>query len=127
MLCTRYCFVQNYVLSRYFKTVIQVKIYVLCCAIWYHLYNFKNVRNTHGRVLLLVNFIKSNTPHGCFLNCTNCTWYHTNGTKSCNTPHILIRDSIQKATNQETSCSTSTIKVPSSPPTMENFQICVHL
>ena len=52
----------------------KAKIYVLCCAIWYHLYNFKNVRNTHGRVLLLVNFIKSNTPHGCFLNCTNCTF-----------------------------------------------------
>ena len=24
------------------------------CAIWYHLYNFKNVKNIHGRVLLLV-------------------------------------------------------------------------
>ena len=38
------------------------------CAIWYNLYNFKNVKNTHGGVLLLVkfqastyNFIKSNT------------------------------------------------------------------
>ena len=27
---------------------------VMLCAIWYHLYNFKNVKNTHGRVLLLV-------------------------------------------------------------------------
>ena len=24
------------------------------CAIWYHLYNLKNVKNTHGRVLTLV-------------------------------------------------------------------------
>ena len=24
------------------------------CAIWYHLYNLKNVKNTHGVVLLLV-------------------------------------------------------------------------
>ena len=39
------------------------------CAIWYHLYNFKNVKNTHGRVLLLVklqaqtfNFTKSKAP-----------------------------------------------------------------
>ena len=24
------------------------------CAIWYHLYNLKNVKNTHGGVLLLV-------------------------------------------------------------------------
>ena len=28
------------------------------CTIWYHLYNFKNVKNTHGGVLLLVR----NTP-----------------------------------------------------------------
>ena len=39
------------------------------CTIWYHLRNFKNVKNTHGVVLLLVklqaeacNFTKSNTP-----------------------------------------------------------------
>ena len=39
------------------------------CGIWYHLYNFKNVKNIHGRVLLLVrlqnkarNFTESNTP-----------------------------------------------------------------
>ena len=24
------------------------------CAIWYHLYNVKNVKNTHGEVLILV-------------------------------------------------------------------------
>ena len=24
------------------------------CAIWYHLYNLKNVKNTHGEVLILV-------------------------------------------------------------------------
>ena len=24
------------------------------CRIWYHLYNLKNMKNTHGRVLLLV-------------------------------------------------------------------------
>ena len=29
-------------------------IYVMFCAIWYHLYNFKNVINTYGRVLLSV-------------------------------------------------------------------------
>ena len=28
--------------------------YVVCCAIWYHLYNLKNEKNTHGGVLLLV-------------------------------------------------------------------------
>ena len=40
----------------------------MLCAIWYHLYNLKNVKNTHGRVLLSVklqasvcNFTKTNT------------------------------------------------------------------
>ena len=28
--------------------------YVVRCAIWYYLYNLKNVKNTHGRVLVLV-------------------------------------------------------------------------
>ena len=27
--------------------------YVMCCAIWYHLYNLKNVKNNNGEVLLL--------------------------------------------------------------------------
>ena len=43
------------------------------CAIWYHLYNFKNVRNTHGGVLILVklqaetcNFTKIYTPSWVF-------------------------------------------------------------
>ena len=43
------------------------------CAIWYHLYNFRNVKNTHGGVLLLAklqvqacNFTKSNTPPWVF-------------------------------------------------------------
>ena len=30
------------------------------CAIWYHLYNLKNVKNTHEGVLLLVYYY--NTP-----------------------------------------------------------------
>ena len=43
--------------------------YVMHFAIWYHLYNLKKVKNTHGGVLLLgklqakvCNFTKSNTP-----------------------------------------------------------------
>ena len=34
-------------------------------AIWYHFYNLKNVKNTHGGVRLL-NFTKSNTPPWVF-------------------------------------------------------------
>ena len=44
-----------------------MKRFVLRCAIWYHLYNLKNVKSTHGGVLILVklrasacNFTKIN-------------------------------------------------------------------
>ena len=53
------------------------------CAIWYHLYNLKDVKNSHGGVLLLAklqakacNFTKRNTApwvFSCFLNCINST------------------------------------------------------
>ena len=43
------------------------------CAIWYHLCNLKNVKSTHGGVLILVmlqalacNFTKINTPPWVF-------------------------------------------------------------
>ena len=32
------------------------------CAIWYHLYNLKNKKNTRGGVLLLVKLQAFNTP-----------------------------------------------------------------
>ena len=45
-----------------------VKTYVMLSPIWYHLYNFKNVKSTHGGVLHLAklkteafNFTESNT------------------------------------------------------------------
>ena len=60
-------------------------LYMMLCMIWYHLYNLKNVKNTHGGVLLLAklqaeacNFTKSNTPPWVFFTFLNCT----NGTKS---------------------------------------------
>ena len=47
--------------------------HVMRCAIWYLLYNSKNVKNTHGGVLILVklqvsacNFTKINTPPWVF-------------------------------------------------------------
>ena len=48
---------------------------------------FKNVKNTHGGVLLLVKLqaeAKSNTSPWVFFTFLNCK----NGTKSLNTPHI---------------------------------------
>ena len=47
---------------------ISCQVYGMLCAIWYHLYKLKNVKNTHRGVLLLgklqvlaYNFTKSNT------------------------------------------------------------------
>ena len=65
------------------------RIFVVLCAIWYHSYNLKNVKNTHEGVLLLVklqalasNFTKSNTPP-CFLffffKKKKIVWYLLNG------------------------------------------------
>ena len=54
------------------------QLFVMRCAIWYHLYNIKNVKNIHGAVLLLGNFTKSNTTPWVFFTFLNCT----NGTKS---------------------------------------------
>ena len=42
----------------------RTKTFVMFCAIWYHLQNFKNVKNTHGGVLLLVKLLaKSLQPY----------------------------------------------------------------
>ena len=55
----------------------------MLCAIWYHLYNLKNVKNTHGGVL---PHQKVTMIHGCFPRPPNCA----NGTKARNTPHIRL-------------------------------------
>ena len=68
-------------------------IYVMPCAVWHHLYNLKNVKNTHRRVLLLVklqalayNFIKSNTHPWMFLMFFELyKWYHIAQSISCHT------------------------------------------
>ena len=48
----------------------------MCCAIWYHLCNFKNLKNAHGRAFNTSPWVSSR-----FLNCTN-------GTKSCKASHM---------------------------------------
>ena len=55
----------------------------MCCAVWFHLCNLKNVKNTHGAVLILVklqasacNFTKINTLPWVFFTCFKlCKWY----------------------------------------------------
>ena len=46
-----------------------VLTHVMCCPFWYHLYNLKNVKNTHGGELLLVKALDWGFLH--FLNCIN--------------------------------------------------------
>ena len=45
-------------------------LFVMRCAIWYHLYNLKNMKKTHGGMLLLlklqVTLLKVAILHGCF-------------------------------------------------------------
>ena len=62
---------------------------MMLCAIWYHLYNLKNVKNIHGGVLLLVRpatLLKVTLLYECFLQFLNCT----HGTKSHKVSHIDI-------------------------------------
>ena len=54
----------------------------MLCAIWYHLYNVKNMKNTHGEVLLL----KVSLLHGYFSRFLNCG----NGTKTRKASHIDV-------------------------------------
>ena len=67
------------------------------CAIWYHFHNLKNVKNTHGGVLLLVKLqakclqLKVTLIRGCFSRFSNCT----NGTKSCKTSHLVTATGLE--------------------------------
>ena len=56
--------------------------------IWYHLYDLKIVKNTHGRVLLLVTLQAkaSNTPPWVFFMFFNCS----NGTKLYKASQIIL-------------------------------------
>ena len=63
---------------------------VMRYAIWYHLYILKNVKNTHGEVLVLVKLqaevLKLAILHGCFsrfLKCTNSTKLHKASMLNC--------------------------------------------
>ena len=65
------------------------------CTIWYHLFNLKKLKNTHGGVLILVqlqaeacNFTKINTPPWVFSRFLNCT----KSTKSRNASHFMLQE-----------------------------------
>ena len=71
---------------------------VMLCAIWFHLYDLKNVKNTHGGVLLLVKLqaeasLKSNIPPWVFFTflivqmVPNCAKRHKYVYGSAHTTH----------------------------------------
>ena len=81
--------------------------YVMRCAIWYHLYYFKNVKNTDRVVLILVklqaeacNFTKINTPLWVFFTflklykwyqIVQCTTYWFSGLVNwCHVQKVLM-------------------------------------
>ena len=88
---------KNSILSDYCDCV--KIVYLVGCAIWYHLYNLKNVKNTREGLILLVklqdlacNCTKINTPPWVFSRFLNCT----NGTKTCKASHIRFNIIIGK-------------------------------
>ena len=68
--------------------------YIMLCAVWYHLYNLKNVKNTHGGVLLSVKFdrfTKSNTPPRVFFTFFKLyKWYQIAKHITYNLPVVTI-------------------------------------
>ena len=64
-------FAQNQ--QNYSQTIIsKIASFVMLCAIWYNLYDLKNVKSTHAEVILLIKFqastynFKVSLLHGCF-------------------------------------------------------------
>ena len=79
--------------QRNFKEILVIKHSSVYHLLTIDLYNFKNMKNTHGGALLLVklqakarNFTESNTPRGRFSLFLNCT----NDTKSRKASHIPV-------------------------------------
>ena len=51
-----------------------MKWFVMLCAIWYHLYNLKNMKSTHEGVLLMAaHLLKVTLLHECFSRLLNFT------------------------------------------------------
>ena len=61
--------------------------YVILCTIWYHVYNFNNVKNSHARVLLLEK-LQAIT---LFFECFSRFLSSTNRTNSRRASHIEKR------------------------------------
>ena len=58
------------------EVCIAIYLFVVRCAIWYHLYNLKNVKNTHGGVLAVGVgfFVWASVPDRCIIHCYRCSF-----------------------------------------------------
>ena len=54
LVCTFKSSVEEILVSYYLFYSLKERSYQKFCAIWYHLHNLKNVKNTHGGIPLLV-------------------------------------------------------------------------
>ena len=96
---------------------------VMCYVNSYHLYNLKNVKNTHGGVLLLIklqakakasNFTKSNTPPWVFFTFSKlCKWYRI---AQCITS--LLTHRFDRTQHNRLRCSSPQTEHKCSPPTL---------
>ena len=55
------------------NSIMQKSVYETLCAIWYHLYNLKSVKNTYWGVILLLKVALLHRYFSHFFNCTNGT------------------------------------------------------
>ena len=78
-------------------------LYVVRCAIWYHLYYLKNVKNTHGGLLLLVKLEAKAWVFSTFLKLHK--WYQiAQNTTYCQAgdqikAEVRLRSQIQASVN----------------------------
>ena len=68
----------------------------MLCAIWYHFYNLRNVKNTNRGVFLLLpaTLRKVALPHVCFsrfLNCTNDTEFYNASQVKISMKFIIVK------------------------------------
>ena len=90
-----------YKIYKIYKSIQMPQKYVVRCVIWYHMYNLKNVKNTHGGVVLSVKLqallqvstlLRVTLLHWCFSRFLNCT----NGTKSRKASQIFTKNLIHR-------------------------------
>ena len=80
------CYCQHLSVTRNWPNL--TEICVTLRAIWCHLHNLKYVKNTRGKVILLVRLQWSITPLWMFFTVPNYTRSRSHGLKSCKTSHV---------------------------------------